>query len=275
VLSYIVSALSVARHAVALTLVAGAAATTMVAGAVDQNVRQPEHQTAPLASIAPTGKPEPTAKAELTLSLSAKPATPETSSKLETSSKPQAKTGEIYPLVRDCLTTYAEAKTNAAGASAASEACRRAIEATGLSASEFWARFAPKAQPGTEPMRPATIEAFVKDCLAAYSAAKTSTTGSESASKACRRAIEASGLSAREFWAKFGTEQAPRPTPKSSTAAAPQLTELTRYCLTLRAALTSTSAHEQLERTTTVCNKAIAESKLTPTQFWAKFSAYR
>ena len=63
VLSHLLSALSLARHAVALTLIASAAATTMVAGAVDQTGTQPQHETAPMTSIAPTTKPEPTTSA--------------------------------------------------------------------------------------------------------------------------------------------------------------------------------------------------------------------
>ena len=58
-LSHLLSALSLARHAVALTLVASAAATTLVAGAVDQTGTQPQHETAPMTSPAPTTTPEP------------------------------------------------------------------------------------------------------------------------------------------------------------------------------------------------------------------------
>jgi hypothetical protein len=43
----------------------------------------------------------------------------------------------------------------------------------------------------------------------------------------------------------------------------------------MHAALTTTSSREQVERTTTVCNQAIAESRLTPTEFWSKFTTYR
>ncbi len=116
----------------------------------------------------------------------------------------------------------------------------------------------------------------MKDCFAKYIAAKDSTTGATAASEACRRAIEASGMGATEFWAKFGTPQQPtKSAPRSTTTpTTPEITQLTRYCLTLHAALTSASSHEQLERTTTVCNQAIAESRLTPAQFWAKFAAY-
>ena len=272
VLSHILSMLSLARHAVALTLVAGAAATTMVAGAVDRSETQPQHETTPMtASVAPTTKTEPTAKPELTLAVTSKSATP------ETTQRPEPKTNEIEALVKDCLTKYAALKTSTTGATAASDACRRAIEASGLTSTEFWTRFAPKTEPTTQPAKPTTnLEALVKDCFAKYTAARDSTTGATAASEACHRAIDASGLSATDFWAKFGTPQAAKSTPKPTAAPAkPELTQLTRYCLTMHAALTSTSSHEQVERTTTVCDQAIAESKLIPTEFWSKFSAYR
>ena len=275
-LSYILSALSLARHGVALTLVAGAAATTMVAGSVDQIGTPLQQQTTPMtASFAPTTKPEPTAKSNETPVVSSKAATP------ELSAKPQTTAGNLEALVKDCLTKYAALKMSTTAGTAASDACRRAIEASGLTSTEFWTRFGPQAHPSTAPAKPSTnptmnIEALVKDCFAKYTAAKDSTTAATAASEACRRAIEASGLSATEFWAKFGTPQAPKSTPKTTAApTTPALTQLTKYCLTLHAALTSTSSREQVERTTTVCKAAIAESKLTPTEFWSKFSAYR
>ena len=76
-LSHLLSALSLARHAVALTLVASAAATTLVAGAVDQTGTQPQHETAPMTSPAPTTTPEPTEKFEGAVTLSAESATPD------------------------------------------------------------------------------------------------------------------------------------------------------------------------------------------------------
>jgi uncharacterized membrane protein (DUF2068 family) len=347
VLSYILSALSVARHAVALTLVTAAAATTMVTGSVDQIGTQSQHETAPMTSPATTTKPEPTAKSDVTLSLTTKSATPERSSKPEASPRSETKTNDIEALVKDCLTKYAAAKASTTAGTAASEACRRAVEASGLTATEFWARFAPKTEPTAKPQSPsANLEELVKDCLTKYAAAKASTTAGTAgtaaseachraveasgltstefwtrfapktepsaapvkpsttpstdiealakycltryaaakdnataatvASEVCRRAIEASGLTATEFWAKFGKPQTTKTEPKpTATPAATELTQLTRYCLTMHAALTTTSSHEQVERTTTVCNEAIAESKLTPTQFWAKFSASR
>jgi uncharacterized membrane protein (DUF2068 family) len=335
VLSYILSALSLARHAVALTLVAGAAATTMVAGSVDQIGTQ-ALQTAPMTTAAPTTRPEPTTQAEVVPTTSPKQETSasdiealvkdcltkyaalKTSTtagtaasdacrraieasglrstefwtrfapKTEPTTQPTKPTSNLEALVTDCLTKYAALKTSPTAGTAASEACRRAVEASGLTSTEFWTRFAPKAQPSTAPAKPSTspstkpsnpttnIETLVKDCFAKYVAAKDSATGGTAASEACRRAIEASGLSATEFWAKFGTPQAPKSTPKATaTPTTPELSQLTRYCLTMHAALTTTSSREQVERATTVCNQAIAESRLTPTEFWSKFSTYR
>jgi hypothetical protein len=279
VLSYILSALSGARHAVALTLVAGAAATTMVAPSVDQIGTQPQRETTPITSPAPTLRPEPSAKAEVTLAVTTKSATPETMGRA--TSRPEIKTGDIEALVKDCLTRYAAAKTSTTAGTAASEACRRAIEASGLTSAQFWTRFGPKAEPSILPVKPSAspstnIEALVKDCFAKYSIAKDSTTGATAASDACHRATEASGLGATEFWAKYGTPQATKPAPKpTASPTTAVLTQLTRYCFTMHAALTSTSSREQVERATTVCDQAIAESRLTPTEFWSKFSAYR
>jgi len=338
VLSYILSALSLGRHAVALTLVASAAATTMVAGAVDQRPIQPQHETAAMTTPAPTTTPEATAKSEVTLTVTSNAVTP------KTNAKPEVRTDDIEALVKDCLTKYAAAKTSTTAGSAASEACRRAIEASGFTSTEFWAhvapktepttapqkpasnlealvkdcltayaaaktttsagtsasevcrrateasgltstqfwtRFGPKAEPSTAPVKPSTspstnIEALVKDCFAKYTAAKESATGATAASEACHRAIDASGLTATEFWAKFGAPQAAKPAPKpTSTPTTTEPTQLVRYCLTLHAALSTTSTREQIERATTVCNQAIAESRLTPTEFWAKLAAYR
>ncbi len=279
-LSYLLSMLSVARHAVALTLVAGAAATTMVAGSVDQIATQPQHQTAQT-TVTPTNRPETTKDAEVTLTVSAKSATPEATTKPATSTRPEASTNDIEALVKDCLTKYAAAKTSTTAGTAASEACRRATLASGMTSTEFWAHFAPKTQPSTATVKPTTdpatnSEALARYCISKYTAAKDNATEATAASEVCRRAIEASGLSATEFWAKFGKPQAPKTEPKTTAApTATGLTQLTRYCLTMHAALTTASSHEQVERATTVCNQAIAESRLTPTEFWAKFSAYR
>ena len=131
---------------------------------------------------------------------------------------------EVYALVKDCLSKYAHANETSDGAARASEACRRAIEATGLTSEEFWKRFAPKAESSRKPeptrkpettrkaentsrVTSAQLELLVKDCLAKYLAAREQrkAEAGEAASDACRKAIAASGLSPEAFFRKFGT----------------------------------------------------------------------
>jgi hypothetical protein len=128
-------------------------------------------------------------------------------------------------LVKDCLLKYAALKTNTEAASEASEACRKAIAASGLTSADFWARFGPKTAPTTKPeptkkpettKRPETagastavttaqIEVLVKDCFTKYLIAKNTKVGSTAAVEACNKAMAASGLTGTAFWAKFGT----------------------------------------------------------------------
>jgi len=123
-------------------------------------------------------------------------------------------------LIKDCLAKYASASTDAAGPSLASEACRKAIVASGLSSSDFWARFGPKAEtrkpeptktpeptrkPTTSPtVSTAQLATLVKDCFDKYLAAKNTGEGGAAAAEACNRAIAASGLSQSAFFEKFG-----------------------------------------------------------------------
>src|SRR5439155_946615 len=128
--------------------------------------------------------------------------------------------GELVGLVTACVASHERA----------SEPCAKALELSGLSADEFWAKFAPKPattpkpEPTTRPTptaKPTTQQTvteaqllvMVKDCFAKYVAATTAK-GDESlghaAYEACTSAIAASGLSNEAFWAKFGTPQAPK-----------------------------------------------------------------
>jgi hypothetical protein len=140
--------------------------------------------------------------------------------KAETATRPN--TEALTGLVKDCLAKYAAAKSTAEGASLASEACRKAIEASGLSSSDFWARFGPKPEPtrvpepSTKPkttrtsapantVSTAQLEVMVRDCFAKYLIAKNTGEGAAAASEACERAIQASGLDRTAFFAKLGT----------------------------------------------------------------------
>jgi hypothetical protein len=149
------------------------------------------------------------------------------------SDKPTTTTGHtegLSILIGDCLSKYEAARKSNATGEAASEACKKAIEASGLTSSDFWARFGPqtnKTTKATEPTRkpepttkPTTTQtsptgvqtvsdeqlaAMVKDCFAKYLVAKETKEGGTAAYEACTKAITASGLGGDAFWKKFGT----------------------------------------------------------------------
>ncbi len=147
--------------------------------------------------------------------------------KSEPTAKPTEKTNTegLSILIKDCLTKYETAKNTNDGGTAASEACKKAIEASGLASNDFWARFGPKTtstkpettkqpesttkpapttRPTTTNISTAQIEVLVKDCFAKYLIARDTHEGGAAAVEACNRAMSASGLTGDAFWKKFG-----------------------------------------------------------------------
>ncbi len=134
------------------------------------------------------------------------------------------KTGELAPLVKECLEKYlklstfkdAPAEVLEKWRAAAKEACTRAIEASGLTPQQFSAKFGPKASaPPSSSPQTSGVGALVNDCLTKYAALtamsdKTSEAFEKARAatiEACERAIAASGLTPQEFWAKFGAKR--------------------------------------------------------------------
>src|SRR3989442_2748269 len=182
--------------------------------------------------------------------------------------KPTTKpSADIESLVKECARLYAAAiaaKNEGADARAAaghkvSEACKAAIEASGLSADEFWAKYRSlfeHLRPVTKPTeKPATtkptadIEQLVKECARLYAAAIAAKDAPEAreaagrkASEACKAAIEASGLSADEFWAKYRSlfaqlRPVTKPTEKpATTKPTADVEQLVKECARLYAA---------------------------------------
>jgi hypothetical protein len=120
---------------------------------------------------------------------------------------------ETYALVAKCLQLYTGVTTSG-DTKAVSDACAAAIKATGLSSTDFWAKFgkelattrpSPKAEP-TASLKPVTNAAelaqLVAKCLQLY-AAVSSTSDTKAVSEACGVAIRASGLTSTAFWAKY------------------------------------------------------------------------
>jgi hypothetical protein len=201
---------------------------------------------------------------------------------------------EVYTQLNACLAkfeavrngTYSEPITT-------SEACRKAFEATGLTPEQFYARFVQKAASAKPTEAPKTqrpvdeaVYALIKDCLAKYEAARTTNDGGTAASDACKKAIEASGLSSSDFWAKFGPKrettkpvETPKPTAKpdtkpqgTQTASSAELAVMVKDCFAKYLAATAAKGNEELGRAAyEACTKAMAASGLSNDAFWAKF----
>ena len=250
-LSKIFSALTLVRHAVAITLVTGAA-TAMVAGSLDvapdahttTNVTASTNATSTSTKNTTTSDLEAAVKAclatkdpqslechtaldmsgvsneefwtRLALSLSEQLArqTSTSSPKPEPTKKPETTepthpvvTGDLLYVVAACVESH---ERSSAG-------CQKALEMSGLSADEFYAKVAArfgkntdpttKSEPTAKPTEKTNTEGLsilIKDCLTKYETAKNTNDGGTAASEACKKAIEASGLSGNDFWARFG-----------------------------------------------------------------------
>jgi hypothetical protein len=125
--------------------------------------------------------------------------------------KPTTKpaTAETEGLIYACrlLQGALVATSPAEQVNAASAACAKAIAASGLTTTAFWAKWAP-IKPTTAPSAtPAPVSAadlaqLVTKCLDLYKAMAT-TGDTHAASEACGAAIRASGMTSSDFWAKY------------------------------------------------------------------------
>jgi len=156
-----------------------------------------------------------------------------------------------------------------------SDECYLAQELSGLGPDEFFDKLNRKLdflaeQP--KPEKKIDAWALMKECAGTR----------DLESDACRRFVEATGLSGDEIarladgLASPRTEQQATADKKSSTTA---MTDAMRACVDLRYEMKGRKSVEELsalaEQINSVCPKAIRESKLSPGQFWAKFAAYR
>lgn len=250
------SALAIVRHAVAITIVMSAAGatfagsvhgpsadraqaattTTSAAASVERATTQvtSEHQASLSVSDQSRQSPtEPTTKNENKPIETAKPVESPKTTETKPAETPKHETTSndetLSVLIKDCLAKYAAAKNSPEETSPASDACRKAISASGLSPQDFWLRFGPKATQTAKPettnkpeptkkpeatkkpetvtvptVSTAQIELLVKDCFAKYLTAKNTKQGGDAAAQACHRAMAASGLSGDAFWSRFG-----------------------------------------------------------------------
>jgi hypothetical protein len=153
-----------------------------------------------------------------------------------------------------------------------------------MASNDSFAKYGTPARPTTE-TRPATTRtgapkttvstetyALIAKWLQLYTAIPT-TSDSRAASDACAAAIKASGMSATEFWAKFGKDsrarQSPRPPRRRSPwRAPPRSRRLVAKCLDLYKTITSTGDTHAVSE---ACGAAIRASGMTSADFRAKF----
>ncbi len=156
-----------------------------------------------------------------------------------------------------------------------SDDCYRAQELSGLGPDEFFDKLMRKLDLLAEQPKPEEKPdawARMKECAGTR----------DLESDACRKFIEATGLGSDEVarladgLASPGGAQQATADKKSSSSV---MTDTMKTCVDLRAEMSGGRSVEQLtavaEKINYVCPKAIAESRLTPGQFWSKGSAYR
>jgi hypothetical protein len=226
-------------------------------------------------------------------------ATPTTTPPVESSTKPTDKPVTDKPatepkakhsdvpstsaegLARECVTKYTALR--AAGDNAtqgeresASAVCKAAIEQSGLTSSQFAAKYGLETTATSHPSAPTTTAgglspealAMAKECVTKYNL------HSADASATCISAIKLSGLTSSEFAAKFFPPRTTEPT-QSPTAVKPATAELEGLiyaCRKLQGAIVPGSSAEQANTASAACAKAIAASGLSATAFWAKWA---
>ena len=277
-------------------LVVSVAASAVMVSSAELSTA-PSHHDTPPAVTTPEAK---TPKTEFAVTAPvSKPATtepkPETdktepksdkTDKTEKTEKTEPKTehgthDENHGVIKECVEKYLALRAQGDAASrgdrqAVEAVCKAALEQTGLTSAQFWAKFGPHSEPTTpttpktdSPTTVRTLENWIKECVTKY------TLKAPDAGEFCRKAIELSGLTSSEFAAKYlhqttaGTTTPPVATPKPVTNTA-ELSQLVAKCVQLYTAVvqkTSTDTHAASE----ACGIAIRASGLTSTQFWAKY----
>jgi len=187
----------------------------------------------------------------------------------------QDSTTDVTALVKDCFAKYTAKDPTTF------EACKKAMAASGLSGDDFWDTYGRPTPPSTSPTSSPSegTSQLVVTCIKLRNAL-TSTADTErvaALNEACSKAFAATGLSPTEFWTKFGKELSSHPYgPKPSAKSAPaELEGLIYNCRRLQGAVVPGSSTDQVNAANAICEKAIAESGLGATAFWARWPAIK
>ena len=157
-----------------------------------------------------------------------------------------------------------------------SDECYRAQEASGLSPDEFFDKLMRKLDTLAEQRKPEPKTpdawALMKECAGTR----------DLDSDACHRFVDATGLSGDDvarLAEGLASPRAAREATADNKSRATAMTDTMKACVDLRSEMGGGKSAEQLaalaEKINYVCPKAIRESKLSPGQFWSKFTAYR
>jgi len=157
-----------------------------------------------------------------------------------------------------------------------SDECFTAQELSGMGSDEFFDKLQRKLDLLNEQPKPEKRPdawALMKECAGTR----------DLESDACRRFIEATGLNGDEvahladgLADPFGTAQQATADKKNSASG---MTDTMKWCIDLRAQLGGKKSVQELtalaEKINSVCPQAIKESRLSPGQFWSKYSSYK
>ena len=261
--SHLIKLVSLSKGALVVGVAASAA---MVSNAEFSNA--PLHQEQPSATAsasatvtaktitsvtAPKGTEKPATQNPTTTPPSAPPKTESAKTESPTTQSQQGDIPQLEAQVKECVAEFV------AGTADASDTCRNAIAASGLTPQEFWTKFGPHAGTAKGELSSEAL-AMARECVTKYNAKATD------ASATCKRAIELSGLTSAEFAAKF----LPRPTPTTApkTTVNTETSALVARCLQLYAGATTS---DDPKAASDACAAAINATGLTSTAFWAKY----
>ena len=271
--SHLIKLVSLSKGALVVGVAASAA---MVSNAEFSNA--PSHNELPSATPSALVSTAPTTAAVV------EPVKPtEQPAKTEPKSEPKtqdsaAPSTTVDGLIKECVAKYTALRAAGDNASqgdreSTTSVCTAAIERTGLTSSEFAAKYGLTTTTATpKPTTPTTTNgdlspealAMAKECVTKY------TLHSADASATCIKAIQLSGLTSSAFAARFlpsrTTEPTATPTPKGTFTA--ETYALITKCLELYAAASTTGDTKSVSD---ACAAAIKASGMSSADFWAKF----
>ena len=172
---------------------------------------------------------------------------------------------DLEAMIKECLAQ------RLAGTADQSDACHKAIAASGLTPQEFWTKFGSSTDV-TKHELSADVLAWVRECVTKYSRKAADATAT------CKKAIELTGLTSGQFAERFlrtTGDTKPTTTPSTTRPATAEFEQLVYTCRKLQGAITDATPAEQVNAASALCDKAIAASGLGTAGFWNRWPAIK